>query len=122
MNKAMKLVLTGSIAQGYKAAAFLAAAEADQLARKTLAGGTLAEAIDVESPTKSNLLPRDSDAELHFIVMGETISGGHTVTGPFGDHNEAAGYAEAERSDGEEYAIFSCSRPAKQAARQSARH
>ncbi|MGF6440438.1 hypothetical protein [Paraburkholderia youngii] len=58
MQNTMNLVVTGSLASGFRATAFLGAAKAEQLARTTLAGGKLAEAIDVDAPDKNKLLSR----------------------------------------------------------------
>lgn len=103
----MKLILVGTLAGGFAAAAVMRAAEeAKAFVAAKLANGELAEALDIEDPaTRDKRVRRDDDGS-YVIVFGEGLQGGFAAFGPFADQDIAEEFGEAHRPEDEEWQCF----------------
>lgn len=103
----MKAILTGTIAGGFGISMVVPDEQAEDLVIRLLAGGELAEAIDVQDPKSLHKRCPRADPEGEFLVVfGQGIGNGFSMFGPFGDREVAETFGERERSEDEEWEVF----------------
>jgi len=103
----MKALFTGTISGGFSILRVYKNNEvAEDAAIKIMADGTLAEAVEVESPRALDKKATESETGENFVVYGKGIGNGFSVYGPFDDGDYAEEFAEDNRSDDDEWELF----------------
>ena len=102
----MKAVFTGSIAAGFGLVRVLEEVEAKKFVATRLAEGILAEAIDIDDPQILSKRYKAVEGGNHFVVYGKGLGNSFSVFGPFDDEDVAEEFAEANRSDDDEWELF----------------
>lgn len=102
----MKAIFHGSISGGFSICSLEHDLDAPKAVAEHLASGVMAEAVTVEDPSTLDKSAVAGQNGLEFVVYGKSLGGGFQVYGPFGDHDDAETFAEDNRSQDDEWEIF----------------
>lgn len=104
----MKAILTGSLVAGFALTAIVRDEEAEDIVVKTLANGTLCEAVDIQDPLseiKDGCYEPVPDGRV-IVVFNPGLGNGVSAFGPFDDVEIGNKFGEDIRSDFDDWEIF----------------
>lgn len=106
-----RAIFIGSIAEGFAISQIVAAAEAENIVKKHLANGQIAEAVEVQKPSSVDKREKDFDSGMDFVVFGSGLGDGFTLYGPFPDWETSHAFGERHCAEDEEWENFQFDAP-----------
>lgn len=103
----MKAIFTGTITHGFGISQVADDATAASVVTAHLAGGVLAEAVEILDPSKLDPSVVPDAAGRQFLVFGKALGNGFEVYGPFAETSDAEEFGEENRVEDGEWQVFS---------------
>ena len=102
----MKAILIGTFSGGFGIKSVVPDEKAEDVVVAILANGDLAEAVDITDPSEISKKVNGVPGGTIFVGYATGVANGLSIVGPFDDHDVAEQFAEDNRDEEEEWAIF----------------